>query len=172
MTSVTGKPRSRGFTLLETIIVLGIMAMFLGFFVVRFDDSRTEEILTEAADNIRLAALKAKRESYAFRKNRFIRFGPRGFELADSPGDGPAGVGMVFREDNAEYFPVPSGVVMEVWPPGAVKWQKLTQDYVWTFRESGLSEPLGVRFSVGNSYTILRFNVLTGLAEEETFIAD
>lgn len=170
MTSATGKPR--GFTLLETIIVLGIMAMFLGFFVVRFDDSHTEEILTTAADDVRLAAVKAKRESYAFRKDRYIRFGPAGFELRDSPGAGAAPVGMALLEGNAEFYPVPPGVVMEIWPPGAVKWVKLSQDYVWTFRESGLSEPLGIRFLAGKSYTILRFNVLTGLAEEETFIAD
>lgn len=167
MTSATGN--SRGFTLLETIIVLGIMAMFLGFFLLRFDDSREEEILREAADSVRKVALKAKRESYAFRKDRFIRFGRNGFELAASPGRDPAGVGFAFQEEGAEYFPLPAGIKMELLPPGAVKWTVLGE-YVWTFRDSGLSEPLGIRFSAGRSYTELHFNVLTAMAEEETFI--
>jgi hypothetical protein len=33
-----------------------------------------------------------------------------------------------------------------------------------------LNDPLSVRFLHGDSYTRLTFNVLTGLAEEETFI--
>jgi len=41
---------------------------------------------------------------------------------------------------------------------------------VWTFRDSGLSDPLKLRFSFGRSYTILDFNVLTARAEEETFL--
>ena len=58
---------------------------------------------------------------------------------------------------------------MELLPPGEKRWTK-EPGFFWTFRSSGLSDPLAVRFTTGRSYTRLTFNVLTGLAEEETFI--
>jgi hypothetical protein len=58
---------------------------------------------------------------------------------------------------------------MELLPPGSKRWTK-EPGIVWTFRSSGLSDPMAVRFTMGKSYARLQFNVLTGLAEEEIFI--
>ena len=53
MTLATGKSRSRGFTLFELLITLAIIALFSGFFVLRFDDGATEDALTKAATDLK-----------------------------------------------------------------------------------------------------------------------
>lgn len=169
MTSATGSRRPhRGFTILEVLIVLGIIALFAGFFMARFDSGREEELLTRASTEIRGFALKSKKRSFTFRKNQYLIFTPRAFwtsENPPSPGDllgNPQGAGE-------ELFKVPEGVGMQILPPGAKEWFK-PKGHVWTFRSSGLSDPMKVRFTIGNSYTLLSFNVLTGLADEETIL--
>ena len=63
---------------------------------------------------------------------------------------------------------IPDDVRVEVWVKAVKSWQTLTE-LIWTFRDSGLSDPLRLRFSQGRSYTILDFNILTARAEEEAF---
>jgi len=177
MTSATGEDRrsgSRGFTLFEILIVLAIIALFSGFFLLRFDDGATEEALTKATTDMKAAALKAKKRAYAFRRNQYIVFSKNGFVLTESPPvsedlaaySGEEKSGGSYREA----FRLPAGLKMELLPPGAKQWTKRPEEVFWTFRSSGLSDPLAVRFSIDRSYTRLEFNVLTALAEEETFI--
>lgn len=169
MTSETGrKKRHRGFTILEVLIVLGIIALFAGFFMARFDSGREEELLTRASTEIRGFALKSKKRSFTFRKNQYIIFTPRAFWTTENPPT-PDGLPGLDRRGSDERFQVPEGVAMQIFPPGSKKWLK-PEGHAWTFRSSGLSDPMKVRFTIGNSYTLLSFNVLTGLADEETIL--
>ena len=59
---------------------------------------------------------------------------------------------------------------MEIKPPGSQRWINLKGHDAWDFRTSGLGDPMEVRFTMGRSYTNLNFDVLTGLAEEETIL--
>lgn len=172
MTSETGK-RSSGFSLLEVLIVFSIIILFAGFFAFRFDDSHSEEALAKSAVALKTAALKAKRRSFTFRRDHYIVFRLNGFRVTErtTPGDASVGGFDSDPDDSAvfERFNLPPGVKMEVLPAGRQKWVK-PNGFVWVFRDSGLSDPLSVRFTTGISYTKLTFNVLTGLAEEETVI--
>jgi len=165
--------RSRGFSLLEILIVLTIIVLFSGLFALRFDDSQSEELLARASVGVKSASLKAKRRSFAFRRDQYIIFTPNSFRITERGGEGqePLGGFDSDRDEAAAFkpFAVPLGIKMEILPTGAKKWIKPDR-FVWSFRDSGLSDPLSVRFSVGASYTKLTFNVLTGLPEEETFI--
>jgi prepilin-type N-terminal cleavage/methylation domain-containing protein len=175
MTSATGdRHQPRGFTLFELLIVLAIIALFTGFFLLRFDDGATEEALTNATTDLKTAAFKAKKRAYAFRRDQYIIFSPGGFLLTERP-PGLDGIAPLSAEAEgaapaySEPFRLPGGVIMDLRPPGATKWTREPGIY-WTFRSSGLNDPLAVRFSMGRSYSRLEFNVLTGLPEEEMFI--
>lgn len=174
MTLATGDRRGvRAFTLFELLIVLAIIALFTGFFLLRFDDGATEEALTNATNDLKTAAFKAKKRAYAFRRDQYIIFSPGGFLLTERP---PAldGIAPLSAETEAapafsEPYQLPGGVVMDLRPAGATKWTREPGIY-WTFRSSGLNDPLAVRFSIGRSYSRLEFNVLTGLPAEEMFL--
>ncbi len=174
MTSATGERRGvRGFTLFELLIVLAIIALFTGFFLLRFDDGATEEALTDATTDLKTAAFKAKKRAYAFRRDQYIVFSPGGFLLTERPpaleGIAPLSAEAEGAPAYSESFRLPGGVVMDLRPPGAAKWTR-EPGILWTFRSSGLNDPLAVRFSMGRSYSRLEFNVLTGLPEEEMFL--
>ena len=177
-TSGTGSDpnRWRAFTLFEVLIVLAIIALFTGFFMLRFGDGATEESLTKAATDLKGAALKAKRRAYAFRRDQFIVFSPGGFtlterapvaeEFAGPPSDESAG-GRIYNEN----FPLPGGVAMDLFPPGATKPVR-SPGVVWIFRASGLSDPFGVTFTNDRSFARLRFNVLTALPDVEEIVVE
>lgn len=166
MISATG--RSGGFSILEVLLVLAIIVLFSGYFMLRFDDSRAEQVLAQISADLKGAALKAKKRSYAFRRDQYLVFSGNAFWTTENP---PRQEEILLPEPGAAFdrFTFPSDVLVEYRPPGTGRWQKLPA-YVWTFRESGLSEPLSVRFTTGRSYTAMHFNALTGLAEEETFL--
>jgi len=168
--SATG--RAGGFSLLEILVTLGVIALFVGFFTLRFDDGPAEEALSKAAGDLKGAALTAKREAQAFRTGRYVVLTPGGFSLADRPPrpDQPdSWHGGPAPGTDARWFPLPPGVTMVWREPGTSQW-KGRESYVWHFRESGLSDPVAVRFTHGRSYWVLDFHVLTGMAEEEIFI--
>lgn len=157
-----------GFTLLEILIVLAVIAMFTGVFMLRFDDGHSERTLGKLSVDIRGAAIKSKKRSYTFRKNQYIVFQTNAFWTSETP---PLEGGLAFQPPahGKEVFQVPGDVAMEIRPPGSQRWIR-PKGVGWTFRASGLSDPMEVRFTMDRSYTYLNFNVLTGLAEEETVL--
>lgn len=167
MTSATGEPR--GFSLLEILIVVSVIVLFSGLFALRFDDSQSEELLTRATVDLKATALKAKRRSYAFRRDHYVVFSSRAFRLSEVASAEAGGSDGGDESGDFERMALPPGVLMELRPGGTGKWIRPDR-FVWMFRDSGMSDPLAVRFSVEDSYSALTFNVLTGLAEEETFI--
>jgi prepilin-type N-terminal cleavage/methylation domain-containing protein len=164
MISVTGRAQ-KGFSLLEILIVLAILVMFAGFFLLRFNDSDAEEKLVRGAAGIQGLALKAKKRSDAFKRDQYIVFSSGNFLLSDSLAGGVEGDATKLVIDSVE---IPDGVRVEVWIKAVKTWQTLNE-LIWTFRDSGLSDPLRLRFSTGHSYTVLDFNILTARAEEEAF---
>lgn len=159
--------RRSGFTLLEVIITLAVMILFVGFFTLRFDDGRDEELLSRVTVGIKSAALKSKKRSFTFRRNQYIVFADRAFWTTEVPPlpDDP----LPSPDSAAERFALPEGVGMQILPPGEERW-RTPRGYVWTFRSSGLSDPLQVKFTVEGSFSALDFNVLTALAEEQTVL--
>lgn len=167
MMSPTGK--SSGYSLLEVLITLAIIALFSGFFLLRFDDGRDGDLLAASTADLRSAATLAKKRSFAFKRDHYVVFNRKLFWLTDRE---PVAGTLIFEpneEAGDEVYRLPEDLYLEVLPLGATKWSPLNE-YVWRFRDSGLSEPIGLRLTIGRSYTSLSFNALTGLAEEETIL--
>ena len=163
-----GNPKNRAFSLLELLVTLAVIAMFSGFFLLRFDVSRTESMLRNAVADVKSAALKAKGRSYAFRRDHYIIFSKNRFWITDRP---PLENGSPIpspREDE-ETFKLDPDLIVQYRTEDRAKWKK-GGTFVWTFRDSGLNDPLSIRFSNGRSYSLMSFNVLTGRAEEETVL--
>lgn len=161
--------RPRAFTLLEVLITLSIIALFSGFFLLRFDDDRAGEVLSGVSQELKATAILAKNRSHSFRRDQYIVFDRAGFRLSERvPRPGAEGVKSGESESGSD-FDFPADLKVEVMPMSGTNWLPLRQ-YVWHFRSSGLNEPVSFRFSVGQSYTQLRFHALTARAEEETTI--
>lgn len=168
MTSATGE---RGHTLLEIIVVMGIIALFAGMFLLRFD-SADEEALAEATAAVKAAAVKAKQRAHAYRLDYHLIFANGALILTDRPPP-PDRLDLFRRGDGGqeelERFPLPPAVGVELLLPGRSEW-KPASGHNWSFRHSGLSDPLSIRLSIGGSHTLLDFPALTALPEEQTII--
>lgn len=169
MTLGIGRRLFRAFTLFELLIVLAIIAIFTGVFVLRFDDGSTEEALAQASQELKSTALKAKKRAYAYRLNQYIVFSSGAYTLTEHPPVGERDDWGDRSNVANETHRIPPGVDMELYPSRAVT-RSNARIVVWVFRASGLNDPLAVRFTKERSYMRLTFNVLTALAEEETFI--
>ena len=167
MTSPTG--RVRGFTLLEVLITLAIIALFSAVFLLRFDDGRAEELLSESASELKAAALLAKKRSHAFREDQFIHFDGQNYVVTNVASSSLNSGESVIGSDDDLIYTIPSDVSVEIQPFGVNRWIPL-REHTWHFRSSGLNEPLEIRLSIGQNYTVLAFHSLTGLAEEETLL--
>lgn len=156
----------RGFSLLEILITLSIIVLFTGFFAFRFQSSAGEEALEEASQNLRFMALKAKRRAHSFRQDQFIHFTKSGFFLSEQrlwSEDVYIDTGILMESS------VPKGVEMSVDGLGN-RIDGESDSLVWTFRESGLNDPVEVLFTHRDGYAKLSFNALTGRAEEESVV--
>ncbi len=154
-----------GFTLLEMIIVLAVIALFSGLFAMRFGDSKAEASLTDASHHLRKMAHEAKSLSFTYKTDYFIVLESNSFRLTQKrPIDEP----LLGAASDGKSVNIPAGVNYQVRLPNQRKWQA-PRGLAWHFRSSGLCDPLLVRFSSGTSYVALDFNVLTGRADETSF---
>lgn len=172
MISATGRPRtgrSRAFSLLEILITLGIIALFTGFFVLRYDDSAEEESIGPVASGLQKMARKAKRRAYAFRQDQYVVFTKDRIILTETPDKHLSAGSLTSEEDPAiEMLTIPPAVTTTFQSRENKEWNK-NLDFAWRFRSSGLSDPVKVRFSMNGGFSILDFHVLTAIADEESF---
>lgn len=172
MTSATGNmshaiyAQAKGFSILELLVVLGVMALFTGSFALYFA-SHEEEVLSEVSSELKSLALQAKRRSFAFRREEHLILSATHFSFPEPQ--------SAIRPDSratptkTKLIHLPANTRLEVRRPGEASWRQ-PQELRWKFYASGLNEPLQVRFSKGDAYTTLTFHTLTGQAEEETVL--
>jgi len=177
------KRGSGGFTLLEIVIVLMVFALLVGGAITAVVLSSSERALTNASGEIELLAKKARTAAILHQKPYAIEFHENSLRLlpfveaSETERTTALGneIGGTAEEDS-------SGATMReeisIDPDIAVsvrRWN--TQDFVapsksfvpvWRFDPNGLSEPITVRMTVGESYAQDTYHPLTAaIADSE-----
>ena len=131
--------------------------------MVRFSDSREEQLLKPPASQLRLLSQRALRHASAYREDYTMVFTPSEMALVRGRGLGADGDAEVI-----ESIPVPKGVKVLLRLVGEEKWAEAA-GHLWYFRPAGLCEPIEVRFASGEAFVELAFDPLTARAEESDY---
>lgn len=154
-----------GFTLLEILIVLSIIVLFSGLFALHFDSRRSEELIAPLGREFQSLVLKAKRRSFAYRRDQYLVIEDRSILLTESPRKSVPLNGPVER------IKIPETVSLKIrsrhlfgeddWIPA--------NGFNWRFRRSGLNDPVSFRFSYDHSFLELDYDALTAVPAESSF---
>jgi prepilin-type N-terminal cleavage/methylation domain-containing protein len=174
----TNKRRS-GFTLLEIVIVLSIAAVVIGGAVGLMVYSSDERVLRNASGEIELLAKRARTTAmllqtpYALEfRERVVRLLP----LAEAGQDEKRTVGgrriggeKVVTDDAERWeYPLEDGVEVFIRRWNTDDWLPTRKDtvHVWRFDPNGLSEPLSVKLTLGESWSEDIYHPLTAAVRE------
>jgi prepilin-type N-terminal cleavage/methylation domain-containing protein len=156
----------RGFTLLEMVIVLAIMALLTGVAVMSFDSvGHQQELRRPVSELLRMTAEAVQRASL-YERAQVINFDTEGFSMrykTDADGrtsagdtqlwqrrvDTPANLKFTLRRFGSEKFVAAAGQRLVIAP-------------------GGLCEPLTARFELGPSWIEIVLDPLSGGAQSET----
>jgi type II secretion system protein H len=167
----TGTPRPcGGFTLLELLVVLFIMALFISVAAFSFQGVSGEEKLRTPASELQQVAREAVRRAAMYEQPEVIVFEKRGF-------------GIRYREDINlaqpskaprhwfHHVELPADMELKIRRWGQNNWLPAAGQ-IWVVQSSGLCEPLTVRLERGKSYLEMQFNPITGgVADEKMLVA-
>lgn len=148
-----------GFTLLEIMVTLAIIAVLSTFFALRFVESSADDDLRTAAADLRLTAQKTSRLAEAHGGDFYLMLDQAGFGLGENVEVGD------FGEATFDY-PLPKAIRLKLRRFGDERWMQ-PESFAWGFPANGLCEPLDVRLEKGRAYVEMSFNALTGRVDQE-----
>jgi len=147
--SVTHQHRRRsGFTLLEIIAVLAIMALVIGLAVFNFDTLGRDKV-EDAGDELIVMAKQTLDAATVLGHQMTIQFDQTSFGVV-------GGQGVL-----AGSYSLPDGLKMEILRFRAKDWVP-AEGNLWTFSGQGLCEPIRVRLESPTATREINFNALTG----------
>jgi len=170
--------RSGGFTLLEIVIVLAIAAVVMGGAVGLMLYSSDERVLRNGSGEIEMLAKRARTTAILLQTPYALEFRERSVRLlplAEAGKEEKRSVGgrRIEEEEpvgSAERwsYPMEDGVEVFVRRWNTDDWLPTRKDavHVWRFDPNGLCEPLGVKLTLGNSWSEDIYNPLTGAVRE------
>ncbi len=172
-----GVKQASGFTLLEMVIVLGMLAVFATWFVMSITTVETEQRLREASGGIESLVRRAR--NIAVRQQRPYELTIREGEISIAPKyvlddeeedeefdeDHPR---VEFENITASEKTDPK-VSYEIKRWRSDKWVKIKGDekVVVSLEPIGLVEPISIRCSIGESWLIQELHPLTGSVRDE-----
>lgn len=184
--------RLGGFTLLEMMFTLSLIAILVGVSVVSYKPDSPAKQMQQAT--VKIEALSARGHTMAllhqkpfwlrFERNRVVLEGAE-VEAVDTRSDEEQFASDDPRESEEEEQEISHAVEydefifsegMEVfvrrWGAAEMAWfhQEKEEDPVifWNYESSGLCEPISIRFEIGENWTQLEMDPLTGRVSEET----
>ena len=169
-----------GFTLLEVVIVLGMIAILVTWLTLTTGTVETEEQLRRATGEI--SGLTKRARSIAVQQQRPYKVTISKDSIAIAPLNNQSG-NEVFEDADGNRIPgfkdvidseeTESGVTYEVLRWGSDVWLTIEDDkeVVLRLEPTGLVEPISIRCTVGKSWLIQEFHPLTaGVRDEEMSI--
>lgn len=166
--------RSRGFTLLEIVVVLGIAAMVMGGAAGFMIYSSDEHALRDISGQIELLAKRARTTSilqqtpYAleFRVGivRLLPLARAGIVSKKGPGREEA----IESVDDDKKVILKDGMSLSILRWNSAKWLTTEKNtiHVWRFDPDGLCEPVSIRLSLGKSWSEDTYHPLTATIRE------
>lgn len=172
---------SGGFTLLETVIVLGLISVIIGWVVVSVGTVETEDRLRRAVGDFESMAKRARSVAVSQQRPYQLTISAGGISMAPvypmrgagEEGFGGGGTANERFEDVAATEKPDPGVTYEIKRWRSDVWQVIEGDekVVLTLDPVGLVEPVSIRCSVGKSWIIQELHPLTaGIRDEEMSI--
>lgn len=167
---------SRGFTLLEIVIVLAVSALIIGGAITTVILSSSERKLKNASSEIELLAKKARTAAILHQTPYAIQFRPGtvdilpfaetaeinrttalGNEIGGTAVDDPS------RRTLHDSIEIDPEILLTVrhWNTNEYKAPSENQIPIWRFDPDGLSEPLTIRLTIGESYAQDTYHPLT-----------
>lgn len=187
MNSQTGQKRVKqagGFTLLEVVFVLGLIAVLVTWLTLSIGTVETEQKLRQASGDIEIMAKRARniavrqQRAYQLRVDegkisispQYPRDEESGIEIED--GEGYSARDKRFK-DIVSSEETDKDVSYEIRRWGSDEWIKIEKDrsVVVIIEPTGLVEPISIRCSIGESWIKQELHPLTaGVRDEETSI--
>lgn len=173
--------RSRGFTLLEIIIVLSIAAIVMAGAVGMMIYSSDERTLRDYSGKIELLAKRAhttailKQTSYAIEfRQGIVRMLPLARALEDTKTVRGRRIGgeLVAQEgDEERQINLKEGINTSIRRWNSEAWISTAKDniFIWRFDPDGLCEPITVHLSLGDSWSEDTYSPLTAAISEHQF---
>jgi general secretion pathway protein H len=146
-------PRPRGFTLLELMMVIALIAIMFAVMIPLASASSRERKLRTAAEQIGQMVRDQRAAAQNDGQRHVVEVGSRGFfERTGKQGQvlGVPAVGEFYVRYPNEKWSKPAG-------------------QTWEFSPAGLVTPLSVRLEQGDAYIELDFDMLTGRVAEERY---
>lgn len=146
------KNRSAGYTLLEVLLALGVIAVLMGitipYLTEAFGKSTTEEIADNIANAVRSVHAGAVEQSEA-----------RRIAIREN--------GLFPEIESVPPVQLPANWKIEVRRMTDFRFHKPEKNEFWGFNSAGISEPLTLRIHNGRESLEMTFDPLTGLVVED-----
>lgn len=149
--TAAARHNSRGFTLLELVVVMSIMMLMIGLGVVSFRFYDEKDPFEEPATKLRQMSKFALHSAALQHRGRTIGFDKTGFGLMGGGAEVGAG----------EHYTVPEDMKVLILRMGAKSWDK-AEGHLWQFGEQGICEPIKIRFENAEGFREVAFHPLTG----------
>ena len=144
---------SRGFSLLELVVVMSIMMLMIGLGIVAFKFYENTDPFEEPTAKLSQMSKLALHSAAVQHRSQTIAFDKQGFSL----------VGATGRE--GAYYAVPENMKILIYRWGGKGWEK-AEGHFWKFGEQGICEPVRIRFVTAENSLELMFHPLTGTPVE------
>lgn len=171
-----------GFTLLEIVFVLGMVAVLVTWLTLNITTVETEQKLRQAAGNIESLAKQARniavRQQRAYQltiTEQSVSIAPQFIDLSDSedllePEENEEVISRENFQDITTSEVTDAEVTYEIKRWRSDEWQLIEGDkkVVITLDPTGLVEPISIRCSIGKSWLVHELHPLTaGIRDEE-----